>query len=59
MNTTSSYQASEFDEFKGTVDEIVEIKPLPGMAPGIGLKVKDQDGDMVIRTTWSESVCEG
>jgi hypothetical protein len=42
-----SYQASEFDEFKGTVEEITEIKPLPGMAPGIGLKVKDQDGDMV------------
>ena len=40
------YQSNEFDEFKGTVDEIVEIKPLPGMAPGIGLKVKDQDGDM-------------
>jgi hypothetical protein len=43
-----NYQASEFDEFKGTVDEIMEIKPLPGMAPGVGLKVKDQDGDMVI-----------
>lgn len=41
------YQASEFDEFKGTVDEIIEIKPLPNMAPGIGLKIKDQDGDMV------------
>ena len=42
------YQASEFDEFKGTVEEIIEIKPLSGMAPGIGLKVKDQDKDMVI-----------
>jgi len=41
------YQASEFDEFKGKVDEIIEIKPLPGMAPGVGLNVKDQDGDMV------------
>jgi hypothetical protein len=41
------YQVSEHDEFKGTVDEITEIKPLPGMAPGIGLKIKDQDGDMV------------
>ena len=35
------------DQFKGTVEEIVEIVPLPGMAPGVGLKVKDQDGDMV------------
>jgi hypothetical protein len=41
------YQLSEHDEFKGNVAEITEIKPLPGMAPGIGLKVKDQDGDMV------------
>jgi hypothetical protein len=41
------YQASDFDEFKGTVEEITEIKPLPGMAPGIGLLVKDQDGDKV------------
>ncbi len=41
------FKTSEFDEFKGTVDEVLEIKPLSGMAPGIGLKVKDQDGDMV------------
>ena len=41
------YQTSEFDEFKGNVEEVVEITPLPGMAPGIGLKVKDQDKDMV------------
>jgi hypothetical protein len=41
------YQTSEFDEFKGNVEEIIEITPLPGMAPGIGLKVKDQDKDMV------------
>ncbi len=41
------YQASEFDEFKGAVEEIIEIKPLAGMAPGVGLKVKDQDKDMV------------
>jgi hypothetical protein len=42
------YEVSEFDEFKGNVDEIIDIKPLPGMAPGVGLKVKDQDGDMVM-----------
>jgi hypothetical protein len=41
------YQTSEFDEFKGNVEEVIEIAPLPGMAPGIGLKVKDQDKDMV------------
>lgn len=42
------YQPSEFDEFKGNVEEIIDITPLPGMAPGIGLRVKDQDKDMVI-----------
>jgi hypothetical protein len=41
------YKVSEFDEFKGHVEEIIEIKPLPDMAPGIGLKVRDQDKDMV------------
>jgi len=41
------YDASEFDDFKGVVEEIIDITPLPGMAPGLGLKVKDQDGDMV------------
>jgi hypothetical protein len=41
------YQVTEHDEFKGSVDEIMEVKPLPGMAPGVGLRVKDQDGDMV------------
>jgi hypothetical protein len=42
-----NFQTSELDEFKGTVEEIIEIKPLPGMAPGVGLKVKDQDKDLV------------
>lgn len=41
------YDASEFDEFKGVVEEITEITPLPGMAPGVGLVVRDQDGDKV------------
>ena len=30
------------------MEEVTEIKPLQGMAPGIGLKVKDQDKDIVI-----------
>jgi C-terminal processing protease CtpA/Prc len=41
------YDVSEFDDFKGVVEEVVDITPLSGMAPGVGLKVKDQDGDMV------------
>lgn len=41
------YDASEFDEFKGVVEEVTEVVPLPGMAPGVGLVVRDQDGDRV------------
>lgn len=41
------YDASEFDDFKGVVEEIQDIIPLPGMAPGVGLLVRDQDGDKV------------
>lgn len=41
------YDVSEFDDFKGVVEEIMDITPLPGMASGLGLKVKDQDGDPV------------
>ncbi len=41
------YNVSEYDDFKGVVEEIIEITPLPGMSPGIGLKVRDQDKEMV------------
>ncbi|MCU0588660.1 MAG: hypothetical protein MUF52_10965 [Syntrophobacteraceae bacterium] len=41
------YDASESDEFKGVVEEVVEITPMTGMAPGLGLRIKDQDGDLV------------
>lgn len=41
------YKASELDEFKGIVEGISEITPLPGMAPGVGLTVRDQDKDKV------------
>jgi hypothetical protein len=41
------YKTSEFDSFKGVVEDISDIIPMPGMAPGVGLKVRDQDGDVV------------
>ncbi len=41
------YKSSELDSFKGSVESIEEIVPMPGMAPGVGLRIKDQDGDMV------------
>lgn len=41
------YDVDEFDHFKAHVVKIETITPLPGMAPGVGLVVRDQDGDLV------------
>jgi hypothetical protein len=41
------YNASEFDQFKGIVEDIVEITPMPGMAPGVGLLVRDEGKDLI------------
>lgn len=41
------YNPAEQDDFKGVVESIVDITPLPGMAPGVGIVVRDQDGDVV------------
>jgi hypothetical protein len=41
------YKASDFDQFKGTVEDIVEITPLPGMAIGVGLLVRDEGKEIV------------
>lgn len=42
------YNISEFDDFKGVVEEIIEVTPMPGMASGVGMKVRDQDKEMVV-----------
>ena len=36
------YDPKEADSFKGRVEEIIDIAPMPGMAPGIGLLVRDK-----------------
>jgi len=36
------YDAKEADSFKGRVEDIIEITPLPGMAKGVGLVVRDK-----------------
>ncbi|WP_243366173.1 hypothetical protein [Fundidesulfovibrio soli] len=36
------YDAKEADSFKGKVEQIIEIVPLPGMAKGVGLVVRDK-----------------
>jgi hypothetical protein len=41
------YVASERDKFKGTVLEIKDVTPLPGMSPGVALLVRGSDGDTV------------
>lgn len=37
-----SYDPKEADSFKGRVEDIIEIVPLPGMAKGVGLIVRDK-----------------
>lgn len=36
------YDAKEADSFKGRVEEVIDIAPLPGMAKGVGLVVRDK-----------------
>ncbi len=43
----SLYNVNEYDSFRGRFEDVINITPLPGMAPGIGIIVKDQDGDLV------------
>lgn len=42
------YQASELDKLKGYVQKVIEVVPMKGMAPGVGLIMKDGDGDKVV-----------
>ena len=42
------YKGTELDKFKGNVQKIIEIVPMKGMAPGVGLIMKDGDGDKVV-----------
>ncbi|WP_028583911.1 hypothetical protein [Desulfogranum mediterraneum] len=41
------YQVSELDRLKGDIKKIIRLEPLPGMAPGMGLILKDGDGEQV------------
>lgn len=41
------YDPVERDKFKGIVEDIVEVVPLPGMSPGVALMVKDGEGDII------------
>jgi hypothetical protein len=41
------YKAGEMDSFKGTVVDIKEVVPLPGMSPGLALEVSESKGEKV------------
>ena len=42
------YKATELDSFKGTVEEIKEIVPLPGMSTGVALVVSESKTEKVL-----------
>lgn len=39
------YDASEMDSFKGSVVKIIEVVPMKGMSPGVGLVIRERGGD--------------
>lgn len=43
----SLYEVSELDRLKGDIQKIIEVEPFEGMAPGVGLILKDGDGEKV------------
>jgi hypothetical protein len=42
------YDASEMDAFKGTVRAFKKVVPLKGMSPGVGVVVRDRDGEDIL-----------
>ncbi len=43
------YDPAEFDKIKGFYDRVIDVTPLPGMAPGLALVMKDKaDGNEVV-----------
>ena len=45
--TTAIIKVSELDQFKGTVEDILELTPLPGMAKGVSLLIRDEGKEVV------------
>lgn len=41
------YQLSELDRLKGNIQKLIDVTPMEGMDPGIGLILKDGDGEKV------------
>lgn len=39
------YDVQEVDTVKAVIRDIMEITPLPGMAPGLGMEIEEKSGD--------------
>jgi len=53
------YKANELDSFKGTLEEIKEVVPLPGMSPCVALIVSESKTEKVlvhVAPTWFLSI---
>jgi len=42
------YKANELDSFKGRVEDIIELVPIPGMSPGVALVVSESKTEKVL-----------
>ena len=42
------YKANELDSFKGRVEEIMELVPIPGMSPGVAMVVSESKTEKVL-----------
>ena len=51
------YSMAEFDNFKGEIEDIMEIVPMEGMAPGLALSVLDRDDEVILVHLGPKSFC--
>lgn len=51
------YSVAEFDNFKGEIEDITEIVPMEGMAPGLALSVRDRDDEVILVHLGPKSFC--
>ncbi|THB76236.1 MAG: hypothetical protein D3926_18095 [Desulfobacteraceae bacterium] len=44
----SLYNAVDVEDMKVKVLDVIEVTPLPGMSPGVGLVIEDEEGDEMV-----------
>ena len=42
------YNAVDVEDMKVKVLDVIEVTPLPGMSPGVGLVIEDEEGDEMV-----------